>query len=68
MYKILKKEQVLFFFIEIPTAALTGTADDDTKNIICSSLAMKDPLIISISPNRTNVRFNVFHQKRDDAF
>lgn len=68
MYKILKKEQVLFFFIEIPTAALTGTADDDTKNIICSSLAMKDPLIISISPNRTNVRFHVFHQKKDDAF
>ena len=39
--------------------ALTGTADPSTSVAISSKLAMKKPIIIKISPKRTNLRFSV---------
>jgi superfamily II DNA helicase RecQ len=39
----------LYFFIHVvfipgtPLLALTGTADEETQNVICHNLALKDP-------------------------
>lgn len=49
-------------------AALTGTADEQTCSIVCSQLAMKDPIKIYVSPNRENLRFAVRKTKKDCAY
>lgn len=48
-----------------PVAALTGTADKTTQEVIKTSLAMKDPLVIYVSPSRTNLRFSVKKVAKD---
>ena len=42
-----------------PLLALTGTADQETQNVICHNLALKDPTRLFVSPNRLNLWFNV---------
>jgi superfamily II DNA helicase RecQ len=55
----------LYFFIHVvfipgtPLLALTGTADQETQNVICHNLALKDPTKFFVSPNRLNLRFSV---------
>ena len=45
------------FCLETPFAALTGTADADTCSIVISTLCLKDPLMVHISPKRNNLHF-----------
>ena len=42
-----------------PVLALTGTASQETENMICSTLLLRDPIRLFVSPNRSNLRFNV---------
>lgn len=50
-----------------PFAALTGTADADTCSIVISTLCLKDPLMVHISPNRNNLCFAIIVSTRKDA-
>ena len=56
------------FCLETPFAALTGTADADTCSIVISTLCLKDPLMVHISPNRNNLRFAIIKTKKDAMF
>ena len=61
----------VFFSIVItgtPFAALTGTADSETCSVIQSKLSLKDPMVIRISPNRTNLRFSVENKSKPEMF
>ena len=51
-----------------PFAALTGTADSETCSVIQSKLSLKDPMVIRISPNRTNLRFSVENKSKPEMF
>lgn len=53
---------------ETPFAALTGTADADTCSVIISTLCLKDPLMVHVSPNRNNLRFAIVSTKKDAMF
>ena len=55
------------FCLETPFAALTGTADADTCSIVISTLCLKDPLMVHISPNRNNLCFAIIVSTRKDA-
>ena len=59
---------ILFTYLGTPILALTGTADDTTKNTICRRLSLnKDVLKIFISPHRPNNRISVRKVKKDDV-
>ena len=47
-----------------PFVALTGTADADTCSIVISTLCLKDPLMVHVSPNRNNLCFAVVSSKK----
>ena len=47
--------------------ALTGTADPSTSVIISSKMAMKKLIIIKMSPNRTNLRFSVQRNSKENV-
>ena len=51
-----------------PFAALTGTADSETCSVIQSKLSLKDPMVIRISPNPTNLRFSVENKSKPEMF
>ena len=53
-----------FVLLETPFAALTGTADADTCSVIISTLCLKDPLMVHVSPNRNNLRLQLSGQKK----
>ena len=55
------------FCLEIPFAALTGTADADTCSVIISTLCLKDPLMVHVSPDRNNLRFAIVSTHKKDA-
>ena len=57
-----------FVLLETPFAALTGTADADTCSVIISTLCLKDPLMVHVSPNRNNLRFAITRTKKDAMF
>ncbi|XP_078364092.1 uncharacterized protein LOC144648389 [Oculina patagonica] len=42
-----------------PVLALTGTADEETETTVIKELAMKDPIHLFVSPNRSNLRFSI---------
>ena len=46
--------------------ALTGTADEETEKTVIKELAMKDPIHLFVSPNRSNLRFSVNKVSRTD--
>lgn len=48
--------------------ALTGTADSKTQDVIISQLAMNNPTLLFISPNRNNLRITVVKSKKDQIF
>ena len=43
-----------------PTMALTATAVKRTKEIIIKSLAMRNPVTITVSPNKVSVKYSVW--------
>jgi superfamily II DNA helicase RecQ len=45
--------------IEVPFVALTASATKFCKNDVCSSLRMRDPLVIRNSINRPNIKYTV---------
>lgn len=49
----------------VPFVALTATATVDSRTEICKSLEMVDPIVISVSPNRLNLRYSVFDVSED---
>ena len=55
-------------FVGTPVLALTGTADNHTRDIIKSGLAINsDALEVFLSPNRTNLRISVIKTTKKDA-
>ena len=48
-----------------PFVCLTATASLDTKSKVCRLLNMIDPTVISVSPDRGNIRYNCLHCKGD---
>ena len=56
------------FCLEIPFAALKGTADADTRSVIISTLCLKDPLMDHVSPDRNNLHFAIVSTKKDAMF
>ena len=53
------------FYQETPfAAALTGTADAYTCSVIISTLCLKDPLMVHVSPNRNNLRCAIVSTKK----
>ena len=50
-----------FFTSTVPFVALTATASTSTRLKICKSLNMIEPVIITTSPNRINLRYSVIH-------
>ena len=65
IFAIYIKLLIIFFTSGTPFAALTGTADKTTQEVIKTSLALKDPLVIYVSPSRTNLRFSVKKVAKD---
>ena len=56
----------IFFILGTPVLALTGTADEETEKTVIKELAMKDPIHLFVSPNRSNLRFSVNKVSRTD--
>ncbi len=48
----------------VNTMALTATATKETRKELCRSLGMKNPVIISQSPNKLNVFYKVTSRGR----
>ena len=44
---------------EVNVMALTATATKSTRNHVCKSLGMRNPVIVSHSPNKVNIRYSV---------
>lgn len=54
----------------VNTMALTATATKETQRVICRSLGMKKPAVVSTSPNKPNIFYKVIMKVKevDDAF
>ena len=50
---------------KVNTMALTATATKETRKVICRSLGMKNPVIISKSPNKPNIFYKVIGKVND---
>jgi bloom syndrome protein len=48
--------------------SVTATATKDTFDVICSRLSMKDPFLVGISPNRSNIFYTVKEMPKLDEF
>ncbi|XP_015760429.1 PREDICTED: ATP-dependent DNA helicase RecQ-like [Acropora digitifera] len=65
---VVDESHMIETWTEIPFPALTGTADADTCSVIISTLCLKDPLMVHVSPNRNNLRFAIIKTKKDAMF
>ena len=66
-YKLCSND-TLYNIAGTPVLALTGTADDHTREVIMSGLAINsDALQVFLSPNRTNLRLNVIKTTKREA-
>ena len=62
---------IFLFLIALPGTpilALTGTADERTQKVIKTSLSMRDPKVLVLSPNRLNLRISVLKCKKEEMF
>ena len=50
-----------FLAPKVPFVTLTATATNNTRTKICKLLNMVDPVIIGISPNRSNICYSCVH-------
>ena len=46
--------------------ALTATASNSTQQNLFKTLAMKDPLMVCVSPNKANIKYCVRNKKAID--
>lgn len=56
---------ILFFFLETPLLALTASADLHSRNIVMRQLHFQNANIITVSPNRPNIRLGVRRLQTD---
>ena len=59
---------LIIIILGAPMLALTGTADSKTQNVIISQLAMKNPIVLFITPNQKNLRITVVKTKKNQMF
>ncbi|XP_060599722.1 ATP-dependent DNA helicase RecQ-like [Ruditapes philippinarum] len=48
---------ILARFTDIPVMVFTATASPDAQTKICKSLQLKNPKIVSMNPDRTNIKY-----------
>ena len=50
---------------KVHAMALTATATKETRKVICRSLGMKNPVVVSKSPNKPNIFYKVIGKVND---
>lgn len=63
---LISELQFCYTIPDCPVLALTGTADRNTQETICTELLLKEPTKFFVSPNRPNLRFSVLKVKKKD--